>query len=62
MQEVIGFDIDIGGIYIKTEKSKSPPPPLKNIKQNPLKQKLILCKDHKHMINKTYAKKITIEK
>lgn len=24
MQEVIGFDID--GIYIKTEKSKSPPP------------------------------------
>lgn len=25
MQEVIGFDIDIGGIYIKTEKSKSPP-------------------------------------
>lgn len=39
MQEVIGFDIDIGGIYIKTEKSKSPPP-LKNIKQNPLKQKL----------------------
>lgn len=26
MQEVIGFDIDIGGIYIKTEKSKSPPP------------------------------------
>lgn len=27
MQEVIGFDIDIGGIYIKTEKSKSPPPP-----------------------------------
>lgn len=32
MQEVIGFDIDIGGIYIKTEKSKSPPL-LKNIKQ-----------------------------
>lgn len=60
MQEVIGFDID--GIYIKTEKSKSPPPLLKNMKQNPLKQKLILCKDHKHMINKTYAKKITIEK
>lgn len=27
MQEVIGFDID--GIYIKTEKSKSPPPPFK---------------------------------
>lgn len=61
MQEVIGFDIDIGGIYIKTEKSKSPPQ-LKNMKQNPLKQKLILCKDHKHMINKTYAKKNTIEK
>lgn len=29
MQEVIGFDIDIGGIYIKTGKSKSLPPPIK---------------------------------